>query len=344
MNEAKTSRSELKAKRAEYVIQLQAGTLERPWVEPLPVPPAMRPEAIMARIRDMQTAGIKGHQMAVESGVPRAELEAWIKGERKEETTDLLSDWIEGIDEELTSKSKDLVRTPTTVRILSAFEKAREPKGRDGRRGIAAVYGASGTGKTAAAQWLEGVDKGVVHIQVGDERTFIKIVLTIIAKRNKYGVAHRNESAMEILLQHFGPGDLIILDHAHLIRTSVIEQLTVFPDTHGIAIALLGNLDGYKKLVDMKTKQIMSRIGGALVHIAIPSEEDVDAVLEAEGITGRKEREFCAIIGCQDGGMRYLYETLWEARKLQRAAGSSRLDVRYLKLGAANAGYWGAEA
>jgi hypothetical protein len=124
----------------------------------------------------------------------------------------------------------------------------------------------------------------------------------------------------------------------------VIEQLTVFPDEYGIGLALIGNATGYKTLMDAKTKQILSRIGGALVHVENPGDDDVDPILEAEQISGRKEREFCLAIGCQDGGLRYLYEAIREAKKLTKAAGAQRLDLRFLKLGAENAGHWGSRS
>jgi DNA transposition AAA+ family ATPase len=124
----------------------------------------------------------------------------------------------------------------------------------------------------------------------------------------------------------------------------VIESLIPFPDEYGIALALIGNTKGYKSLMDAKTMQINSRIGGALVFVEIPGEEDVDAILAAEGISGRLAREMCQVIGRQEGGLRTLYETIREARKLQKAAGAARLDERLLKLGAHNAGHWGAQS
>lgn len=192
------------------------------------------------------------------------------------------------------------------------------------------------------SKWLESVDEGVVHVQInGEMKTYVAILKGVLAKRGHHGFAATGEATTDAVCRYFKRGDLIILDHAHLLQMRVIEQLTVFPDEHGIALALIGNAAGYKALLDAKTKQILSRVGGAMVHVNIPSAEDIDCILEAEQIFGRKEREFCHAIGCQDGGLRYLYETFREARKLHRLSGQEHLDVRFLKLGAANAGCWG---
>lgn len=329
-------------------VKAPAESKEQEWLPSYMQPkerPPMRADAISARIAEMQGAGVKTVRMAVESGVSRLVLEAWIKGNRDKDTTASLSTWIQDMDKELAKASGNLIMTPTAARILAAFEKAREPRGKDGRRGIAAVFGASGASKTATAKFLESVDRGVVHLQINGEcKTYVSILKGILAKRQKWGYPATGESVTDAVLRVLGKGDLIILDHAQLLRTSLIEQLMVFPDEHGIALALIGNTAGYKSLVDSKTKQILSRVGGALVHVEIPGEEEVDAILEAEGISGAKAREFCLMVGRQDGGLRYLYEAIHEARKLKVAKGSQRLDENLLKLGAVNAGVWGAQS
>ena len=304
----------------------------------------MRPEAIAARIAEMLEAGIKTGGMAVEAVVLKKDLDVWIAGKRDVDTTDKLSDWIQGMDKELSESSGGLVDTPTSKKILNAFEKAREARGSDGRRGIAAIFGAAGAGKTAAAKWLESVDGGVVHFQVnGESKTYVSILRGVLEKTHHPGIAATGEATTSALLRVMKKGDLIIIDHAQLLQMRVIEQLTVFPDEYGIGLALIGNAAGYKALMDAKTKQILSRIGGALVHVENPGEDDVDPILESEQISGRHEREFCLAIGCQDGGLRYLYEAIREARKLQKATGAKRLELRLLKLGAENAGHWGAQ-
>lgn len=119
-----------------------AGVLDWPMVRPIRPAPSMREETIAARLTTMQEAGIKLPRIAVECGVSREALEAWIKGERAAETTAALSSWLEGIDRDIAERDGEFVMTPLAGRILRAFEQARAPKGKDGRRGIALIYGA----------------------------------------------------------------------------------------------------------------------------------------------------------------------------------------------------------
>lgn len=306
------------------------------------VNPVARPAALAARIAEIVEAGISPLRITVDSGVSRDDLDAWMAGQRDPSVSSKLAAWIKEIDAELEKAKAHLVRTPLAESILRGFEKARESRGPDRRRGITLIYGVSGVGKTECAKLLEATDPNVVRFQVnGESKTYVSVLKGILHARQGYGYAATGEAVTDAVLRMIKPGGLIIIDNAHLLQLRVIEQLTVFPDEHEIGLALIGNVALYKSIFDAKTKQIISRVGGGLVHVGIPTEDDVDLILEAEGIIGRREGEFCRIIGCQDGGLRYLYETIREARKIFIASGEKRMDLRFLKVGAENAGHWG---
>lgn len=306
----------------------------------------MRQGAILARLAEMEAAGIKLTRIAVESGLSVDELMQWKKGERSEAATGALSTWLTGIDREVAEKEADFVITPTASRILRAFEQARAPKDSRGRRGIAMIYGASGVGKTQTARWANRMDASVAYVFVnGESRTWIKLLGSVAeATGSGYGgYPAVGEPLKDLILRRIPTGGLIIFDHAHLLRISIMEQLIVFPEEHGIAIAFIGNARVSKSITDAKVIQIISRVAGANVFINMPGEDDLDMLLPAWGISGRKEREFCHLIGLQDGGLHYLENTLREARKLAAAKGTDALDIDLLKLGAANARCWGAQ-
>ncbi|CAE6503403.1 conserved hypothetical protein [Nitrosomonas nitrosa] len=304
--------------------------------------PVMREDAIAARISAMLDAGVRISRMAIESNVTREALEAWIKGKRSQEVSVALSTWITLIDEDIAERDGDFFMSPSAKRFLRAFEHAREPKGGDGHRGIAMIYGASGTGKSVTAKWAARMDDNVVYVQAdGERRTWTALLKGVVEVIKGSGYPTVGEKLRDIILRNIKPGGLLIFDHAQLIRLAVMEQLLVFPDEHGVALAFIGNTKGYKALVDAKLAQITSRIRGSIVFVEIPSEDDVDALMEARGVGGRKEREFCLLIGCQDGGLRFLDTAILEAKKIAHAAGIQKLDIRLLKLGAVNAGCWG---
>ena len=305
--------------------------------------PMMREDAIAARLTDMLNAGVKLSRMAVESNVAKDKLEAWIKGERPVEITLSLSNWFTGIDEEIAERSGDFFMTPSAETFLRAFEHAREPKGKEGIRGIAMIYGASGTGKTVTAKWAARMDDNVVYVQAdGERRTWTGLLNGVVESMNFYGRPSVGEKQKEFISRKIAPGGLLIFDHAQLIRLSIMEQLLIFPDECGIALAFIGNTEGYKSFYNAKLAHINSRVRGSIVVVEMPKEEDIDALLEARGVGGRKERDFCLLIGRQDGGLRYLDAAIFEARKIAYATGTQKIDLRMIKLGATNAGCWGA--
>lgn len=303
----------------------------------------MREDAIAARLAAMQDAGIKPLTMAIESKLERDALEEWINGTRKAEVTKALSDWLTGIDDEIAAREGGFVMIPGSARIVKAIEQARAPRGRDDRRGVALIYGASGAGKSETAEWMARMDKNIIHVQAdGECRKYVPLLKAVAEKKTGYG-GHPavGEKMRDYIIRTFPRGSVLIFDHAQLIPLSVMEQLLIFPDKHGIALAFIGNTQGYNALINAKMAQIISRVAGAHILIEIPGEEDIDPLLEAWGVAGRPESQFCKMIGMQDGGLRYLAETVREARKLALATGAKKLDVRLLKIGAANAGCWG---
>lgn len=305
--------------------------------------PPMREDAIAARLSDMLKAGVKLSMVAIESNVPKDNLESWVKGDKSKEVTISLSNWLNGIDEDIAERNGDFFITPTAEIILRAFEHAREPRGQERQRGIAMIYGASGTGKTAVAKWAMRMDSNnVFYMQVdGERRTWTGLLGGMAESMGYGGQPAVGEKLGEFITRKIPPGGLMIFDHAQLIRTGVMEQLLIFPDQFEIALAFVGNVQGYRKFINAKLAQINSRVRGSIVFVEVPSEDDIDAMMEARGIGGRKEREFCLMIGRQDGGLRYLDATIIEAKKIAYASGIQKVDLKLLKLGATNAGCWG---
>jgi DNA transposition AAA+ family ATPase len=303
--------------------------------------PPMREEAIAARLASMHDAGMKTLAMANQiPGLTVNALERWIGGQREKEVTKKLSDWIADMDAEIAAREGSFVQTPSTALMVQAIEQARAPQGPEGRRGVALIYGFSGTGKSAMAEWLERLDENVIRVLAsGEQRTYVQLLRAVVEKITGYGGhAAVGENLDKCIARKLPAGSALIFDHAHLIPLGVMEELLAFPDEYGIALVFIGNTGGYNKLMNAKMAQITSRVAGAYINVGLPSEEDVDALLEAWGVAGRQERKCCVDIGRQDGGLRYLSNTVREARKISRACGLQKIDVRMLKLGAVNAG------
>jgi DNA transposition AAA+ family ATPase len=313
---------------------------------------------LRAYIDDLLTAGIRPSRIAVESGVSLQRLNAWINGSGGENIIPSLLSWKTEVENSATALARGFVMTPTAQRIINAFDRARLSQGkvahadRDStdERGIALIYGASGVGKTEAAEWYKtqhqatreiGTWPVVVVRCTGRERdaeSTNAAILDSIGNSAYYNLPHKKK--IDTILSRVPEGGIIIFDEAQLLKPRRLDELRYFPDKCGIAIALMGNLTGYKELFEAKIAQIMSRVGGARVVVDLPTEGDVDALLEALEIRGRKVREVALMIGIQDGGLRMLDRTVTAAKMLSKAKGAS-IDADLFLAAAVSVGAWG---
>jgi len=167
------------------------------------------------------------------------------------------------------------------------------------------------------------------------------LLLKVIEVMKEMGAAYYGETKpLERISRSIPSGGLLIFDEAQLLTKRRMDELRIFPDQHGIAIAFMGNMAGYKSLEAAKIAQISSRVGGAKVIVDMPVEGDVDALLDAWDIRGRKVRELALMIGLQDGGLRYLSDTARTA-KIYATASGKPVDERMFKAAAVACGAWG---
>lgn len=301
-----------------------------------------REAAIAARIAEIKEAGESLEGIAIESRLMKSEhVEAWLSGQRTAEDTHRLSVWLDEVDEDISQRTAGFIMTPFARQVLGAFEHARAARDSEGRRGVAMIFGASGTGKTHIAKYAARMDKAAIYVLAdGESRTWTRILAEVARAAGRPGGPNTGETLKELVSRLVPAGGLLIFDHAHLIRLSVMEQLLSFPEEMGIGLAFIGNLTIYKALHDRKLVQLTSRANGATVIAGMPDEKEVDAHLGALGVSGRAEREFCQLIGQQDGGLRFLYATVRKAFELAAGMGSASLDVVLLKIAAAKVGCW----
>lgn len=319
-----------------------------PW-QPPPTP-SLRPTAVRARVLEMVDAGIVTlKRIAVEARTPGLLLERWCKDDDAPSVTEALTVWLSELDTEVAALSGDFVETPTALRIIKAFEQARQAKGNGHQRGIALIYGASGIGKSETAWYYEARENhgrpygqwNVTTIRAeGGESTSALLKRAVKELEGNGAYFREGMRPIEMVAERITTGGLLIVDEAQLLSKRRIDELRVFPDRYGVAIALMGNMAGYKSLEAAKIAQITSRVGGARVIADMPVEGDVDALLDAWEIRGRKVRELALMIGLQDGGLRYLADTARTAKTFAKAKGCP-VDERFFKAAAVSCGAWG---
>lgn len=305
------------------------------------------PGAVREQIESMIEGGLPASRLAVEAGLRTPDLDAWRAGRGSQDTDSKLAAWLAERDTEITQVGPGFVDTPTTRRILAALETARcDPC-------IALIYGGAGVGKTAAARhYLEtkNVESGhvsrVYYMVAGVAARKPAAVLELLAQAmGSYGGAFRLSSLFQDISRRLRDGDLLIIDEAQYLGADSLDLLRGFApdgDELGVGIAYLGNEEFFSRLNGggqaARFAQITSRVG-ARVHVKAPTEGDVDALLAAWGIAGRKEREFAVQLGMVSGGLRVLGRVLPKARKMAQQM-SQPVDVRILKSVARRTGDW----
>ncbi len=313
---------------------------------------------LRAYIDDLLTiARIPLSRIATESGASLQRVKAWVDGTGGESAIESLLAWKSEIDQ-AGADAGGFVMTPTAERIIRAFDRARESRGgvahpgddETQERGIALIYGASGVGKSKAAEWYLkragnprplGSWPVVLVRCTGSENTRETLHANILASmEGAEFYPQKHERKIDTIRSRIPDGGIIILDEAQLLSRRRMDELRYFPDQCGIAIALMGNLTGYKELVDAKIGQIMRRVRGARVVVDLPTEGDVDALLAAWEIRGRMVREIAVMIGVQDGGLAMLADTVGVARKFAKVKGKA-IDADIFKAAAVTVGAWG---
>ncbi len=271
----------------------------------------------------MVEAGIALSQIAVEAGLKKRELQTWFENrEPSEQIEARLIGWIRDV-QLSNSEIEPWVSTETTQKIMGALEFAKSTPT------IVVIYGGAGVSKTTTA--IRYVDSH--SIRVGEGKAYyvsasrwIKsptAILEAIAERiGLYAGAYRNEKLAKSILEKVGTGDLLVIDEAQHLDADALDGIRYFFDEGGIGIAYLGNEMVHTRISGRGRSaafaQLHSRVGMRL-HIAVPTEADVDTLLEAWMVSGRQERDLGQKIGRQPGGLRTLTQVLRQSRIVARA-------------------------
>lgn len=299
--------------------------------KPIEINPLQEPGILRRRVNELLDAGMSPQRMAVETGVKRMELLAWMDGRNDDQAIDgKVVEWLRQGDEEARKQVEPgWVETPTSLAIMDALRYAQITPT------ISLIYGGAGVSKTTAALRFfknsNGVDKGhspsyltsrnVYYVTAAKwVRTPVAILQAITEAVNAYGIqAYRNDQLAKAILRSLSPGDLLIVDEAQHLEADALDGIRYFHDEGGIGIAYLGNDEVYTRISGRSRKatfaQLSSRVGMTL-HIELPTEDDVDAILEAWRIDGRNTREVAHSIALRPGGLRGLIQVMRQSRVL----------------------------
>lgn len=308
---------------------------------------------ISAFFSQLIAGGVKEVRIAHEAGITEAALSAFLDGGGELATSVALDELELKILNE--ADSGGFVKMPSGKKIIDALESARSPRHSiksdraAAQRGIALIFGAAGVGKTTTVEWYaeqqniyQGIHKiPVLVIEVPGGWRSRKIMLEAIAddlKKKGYSKSWQDpESAITNAIPY---GGIIVFDQAHRLSTARLEELSYFTDQLSIAVALMGNLTGYAEFCRKKLDSITRRVNGKPVHLELPLEEDIIAILNYAALTYPGISNHAILFGLQPCGIDYLFKTI-HAAKLIAAANSEPVDLEIFKLASVHVGAWG---
>lgn len=243
-----------------------------------------------------------------------------------------------------------LVETPTRRKILWALEEALR------QSTLVIIRGGFGVGKTScfddfAAELPDMIALATLSPATksltGALRTICKTLSPVckgqfgvnqISGRSKGpSLAYEEivKSFRDLSLEHGCA--LLIIDEAQHAQPDVIDQLRALFDEGVCGLVVAGN----ERLFNARRGRIETADFGALfsrahhvLDIAAPTEADIDAVLDAHGISGQRSREMLRERAAV-GGLR---EVILIIDKAQTLSGGGKLGDKHLKAAAATTG------
>lgn len=308
---------------------------------------------ISAFFNQLISGGVKEARIAHEAGITEAAFSAFLDGNDDSESAIALDELqLKILDE---ADSGGFVKIPTAKKIVDALESARSPRNSlktdrsDAQRGIALIFGAAGIGKTTTVEWyadqqnrFQGIRKiPVLIIEVpGGWRSRKVMMMAIADELKKKGFSESWQDPESAITNAIPYGGIIVFDQAHRLSTARLDELSYFTDQLSIAVALMGNLTGYAEFCRKKLDSITRRVNGKPVHLALPLEEDIIAILNHAKVTGSGIAAHAILIGLQPCGIDYLFKTI-NAAKMIASANGVPVDLELFRLASVHVGAWG---
>lgn len=266
---------------------------------------------IVPKVRDeLDAAGMTQAAAAAEIGISDSALSQWLMGKYagdSDEVARKCGAWLTARSERASLEA--LLRTPPRWVETRAAKDAVAALGyAQSARDIAVVHGASGSGKTTAAEHYAGTHPNVWLATMTEGRHALGACLRSVAAAVKARPAGRSIAACEdaIAERLRGTGGLLIVDEAQCLALRSLNALRQLHDATGTGLALVGGEPLWERIADGRRPglaQLFSRVGQR-ASLAHPGPEDADPLLAAwEGI-GDDARAAARKIAVQPGGLR----------------------------------------
>lgn len=293
------------------------------------------PVPVREAIPPLVAGGLSQSRIAREAGLSSSALSQWLKDEYRGDSAAVeskLAAWLENRQTAEAAALPDVpewVDTPTAQSVTGALFFAQH------FASIAVVYGGAGVGKTTAIKRYAGANPNVWVVTASPYSGALAAALEEIALALELkDLSNRpNHVAREIVRRMTGTKGLLVIDEAQHFNVQALEGARAIHDATGAGLVLCGNEAVYSRLSGGSRKatfaQLFSRIGRRL-HLTMPADADVDAILAAWKVEGVKERDFARQIATLPGGLRGLMQTVRHASIAAIGAGLA-VDVKFMR-------------
>lgn len=265
----------------------------------------------------IESTGISQAQVARQLGVSPSALSSYLKGDYKgnsEAIDEAVKNWFVGLDykKQVFVEAPIFIETATAKQIWTTLNFAKI------LGTFSIVYGASGVGKTKAAQEFKRNNFNVWLITASPARSTLSEVLYEMALELNINDAPRRKAKLSRLIAKKlnGTNGLMIIDEADHLPYDALEEIRIIQEETGVGIVLIGNDRVYNRLRGGANQQhefarLWSRVAKK-VSIQKSKKADVKAVATAWNldISDTDLMTTLYAIGASSGGLRALTQYL----------------------------------
>lgn len=207
----------------------------------------------------------------------------------------------------MTSVTREVMDGISMSREMSAIVDISAPPGSGKSQGVAEYM--------ARARKAEGFDCPVWLIELSEFSLSKKSVLRMIARAcisANYDFHDEASIAQDIADKTQGRGGVLIIEEAQHLGDAKMNGITVFNglrrfvDAGCFGLVLIGNGELYRQLKNGKHAQLLSRMSSFRKEIIGITDDDVDNLMAAWGVSGKAERALCLKIAKGPGALRSL--------------------------------------
>lgn len=269
------------------------------------------------------------------AGIAASTLSAWMAGKYAGDNDRVAADvrkWLDSRRAGARARSVlppvlGFVLTETADRFLDTLEHAQYVVD------MVVIAGGAGVGKTTAARRYASENPNVWLLtcepSIGSTHAMLDYLCTAlnVAERSSNKRAHAVQKRLT------SSEGLLIVDEAQHLTTQALDQLRSIHDQAGVGIALIGNEEVYGRLDGggrvAKFAQLTSRIGMKATRVR-PTAKDVDALLDAYGVAGARERGLLRDVARRPGALRGMVKTLRLAHMLAAGAEAEAMTADHI--------------